>query len=124
VLLGVYIGVLVVIGYLAFYDQDFNNPENSIGRYMQQIADLPPYDAHLSIDTTTITKEELGKLHQAMFDARTEKESMITQMMEQANDTANGLQELAVQAFNIMLGALLAFLSGTATLFFQAKKKT
>jgi len=33
-ILGIYLFLLIIIGYIAFWDQDFNNPKNTIGEYV------------------------------------------------------------------------------------------
>jgi len=94
----IYVVLLAAIGWVAFWDQDFNKTENTVAPYIKLLADYKDKFGSL-------TEEELGQVIQSM-------------MVKDA-DGAGDLQELASQSFNIVLGALLAFLSASATMVFQ-----
>lgn len=99
--LAIYVFLLVSIGYIAFWDQDFNKPENTIGQYVKI---LNEYKQKIGSDTS-VSSEELTII--------------VQEVMKKNADSAGDLQELASQSFNIVLGAILAFLSGSVTMVFQ-----
>lgn len=109
-LIVVYIFLFSSIGYIAFWEQDFNDPEKFLIKY--EIL----REKHFKV---------LGSSFQDLNLATEDKEfnDYINEFMKIANDTAGDLQELATQSFNIVLGALLAFLSATATMIFQDNNK-
>ena len=99
----VYMSLLIAIGYIAFWEQDFNHPENTVGSYMAILTEF-----RQEIDKTDPVSGEQFSL-------------IVQEMMKQEADAAGDLQELATQSFNIVLGAVLAFLSASVTMFFQQK---
>ncbi|NQZ20778.1 MAG: hypothetical protein HRT53_01880 [Colwellia sp.] len=99
----VYMSLLIAIGYIAFWEQDFNYPENTVGSYMAILTEF-----RQEIDKTDPVSGEQFSL-------------IVQEMMKQEADAAGDLQELATQSFNIVLGAVLAFLSASVTMFFQQK---
>ncbi|SHO54736.1 hypothetical protein [Vibrio quintilis] len=93
----VYMILVTVVGYIAFYDQDFNNPTNTLNAYVHVLQD----------------QADAGKtLPKAMNE-------VVVQMMKSEVENDEGLQELATQSFNIILGGLLAFLSASAAMVFR-----
>lgn len=100
VILGVHLVVLVGIGQVAFTEQYFNDADNMLGEYMQ-------------------IKGEIKQEH--YLDEETAL--LINSLIEKASNNAGDLQELASQSFNIILGALLAFLSASSTIIFQELQK-
>ena len=91
----IYLVVLGAIGYIAFGKQYFNDVDVIAGKF---------YEIKQKYNLTAEESEKLG------------------QVMNSVSESSNSIQALASQSFNITLGALLAFLSGTATLFFQQSK--
>ncbi|WP_299008984.1 hypothetical protein [uncultured Shewanella sp.] len=108
IVLLVYIILLVGIGYIAFFDQDFNNPQHTIGNYMRILDEYK----HLAPDEKVLSEEEFS--------------AILIESMKKDSEGGGELQELASQSFNIILGAILAFLSGSVTIIFQrmSKKKS
>jgi hypothetical protein len=97
----IYLFLLVSIGYIAFWDQDFNNPRNTVGSYvsvLNEYKQINGIEGSVSSDEFTLIVQEV---------------------MKKNADRAGDLQELASQSFNIVLGAILAFLSGSVTMVFQ-----
>lgn len=97
----IYVFLLASIGYIAFWDQDFNKAENTVGSYVGILSGYQQEEAqggNLSTEDTAL---------------------IIQEMMKKGADSAGDLQELASQSFNIVLGAILAFLSASATMVFQ-----
>ncbi len=103
--MGIYLLILIGIGYIAFWNQDFNNPENTVGTYVSLLADYK----EKSTTKKTLNSDEFTLI--------------VQEMMKQDADNAGDLQELASQSFNIVLGAVLAFLSASATMVFQKPEK-
>ena len=99
VILGIYVFLLMTIGWIAFWDQDFNKPENTIGQYVAILTDYKLKNPEAS------NHEELALI--------------VQEVMKKNADSAGDLQELASQSFNIVLGAILAFLSGSVTMVSQ-----
>lgn len=91
----IYLLVLGAIGYVAFGEQYFNDVDVIAGKF---------YEIKEKYNLTDEESERLG------------------QVMNSMSESSNSIQALASQSFNITLGALLAFLSSTATLFFQQPK--
>lgn len=89
-ILNIYLLALIGVGQVAFTKQYFNDPESMIGEFLE------------------IKKQYKGAISQP------ETELLIDNLMENAANSASDLQELASQSFNIILGALLAFLSTSA----------
>lgn len=108
VVLLVYLSLLGSIGFISFWDQDFNKPENTIGAYLN-LLDAKSDGASGSTEYTPAVR----KLIDEKF------KDVIQEVMKNNADAAGDLQELASQSFNIILGAILAFLSATATMVFQ-----
>ena len=96
IILGMYILVLVGIGQVAFTKQYFNEADSMVGDFLQ-------------------IKEKYG-----IDDSETDTTQLINALIENSANASSDLQELASQSFNIVLGALLAFLSASATMVFQA----
>lgn len=99
----VYLLLLIAIGYIAFWDQDFNEPKNTIAPYVQIMESFKQH----SVESKG---QELTEKEFAM---------VLMEVMRKNADNAGDLQELASQSFNIVLGAILAFLSASATMVFQ-----
>lgn len=98
------------IGYIAFWEQDFNNPDKFLVKY------------------ETLRQKHFEVMKTAYGDVDLVKEDedfnlLINEYMKAANNSAGDLQELATQSFNIVLGALLAFLSASVTMVFQSNVK-
>ncbi len=93
--------MLSAIGYISFWDQDFNKPENVVAPYVEVLKNY-------QLDETTFTKSE-----------REEMAKIIQEVMKANVDNAGDLQELASHSFNIVLVAILSFLSGLVTMVFQ-----
>ncbi len=111
ILIVMYVFLFTAIVYIAFWEQDFNDPDKFLVKYetlrekhFQVIKSV--YD-----DLDNINEDE-------------EFNTFINNYMNAANDSAGDLQELATQSFNIVLGAFLAFLSATTTMVFQGKGKS
>ncbi|NQZ11230.1 MAG: hypothetical protein HRT35_29105 [Algicola sp.] len=100
--LSIYIFLLSSIGYIAFWDQDFNKAENTVGSYVKILTAFEQKEQQ--------TGQQLSAGDTGMI---------IQEMMKKGADSAGDLQELASQSFNIVLGAILAFLSASATMVFQ-----
>lgn len=109
-LIAMYVFLFTSIGYIAFWEQDFNNPDKFLAKYESlrekhfQVLKLYNKDSDLS-------------------DEDIEFNAFINDYMNSANNAAGDLQELATQSFNIVLGALLAFLASTSTMVFQGNSK-
>lgn len=101
----VYILLLIGMGYIAFFDQDFNNPQHTIGNYMNILDEYK----HLAPDEKVLSEEDFSAL--------------LIESMKKDSEGGGDLQELASQSFNIILGAILAFLSGSVTIIFQRVSK-
>ena len=93
----IYLLVLYSIGQLAFTGQYFNEADSMIGEFL-------------------IIKESHG------VNVKDDQESnkLINSLMEASANASNDLQEMASQSFNIILGALLAYMSASANVVFQA----
>lgn len=100
-ILGVHLLVLLGIGQIAFTKQYFNEADNMLGDFLK-------------------IKEELNQKQPIDEETAT----LINSLIEQASNSAGDLQELASQSFNIILGALLAFLSASSTVIFQELQKS
>lgn len=100
VILGVHLIVLVGIGQVAFTKQYFNDADNMVGDFLK-------------------IKNEIKKTETLDEDTAL----LINTLIEKASNNAGDLQELASQSFNIILGALLAFLSASSTIIFQELQK-
>jgi hypothetical protein len=97
----IYVLLLFSIGYIAFWDQDFNSAENTIGSYINIITEYKLQAKEYSV----LADDELTVI--------------IQEVMKKSANNADEIQKLASQSFNITLGAILAFLSGSATVIFQ-----
>lgn len=97
----IYLFLLCAIGYIAFWDQDFNKPINKVQPYLTMILDYKKN----SSETAPLTAGEITII--------------VEEIMKKDADSAGDLQELASQSFNIVLGAILAFLSASSTMVFQ-----
>ncbi len=98
-----YMILLFMIGYIAFWQQDFNKPELTVGSYITLLADYRE------------------KVQQKQNISDQEVNLIIQQLMKKSADHGGDLQELAAQSFNILLGAILAFLSASTTMVFQQR---
>ncbi len=98
-----YMILLFMIGYIAFWQQDFNKPELTVGSYITLLADYRE------------------KVQQKQNISDQEVNLIIQQLMKKSADHVGDLQELAAQSFNILLGAILAFLSASTTMVFQQR---
>lgn len=96
-----YLLLLAVIGYIAFWDQDFNKPERMVANYVQILSQIKEENP----DNQIVNSAELVLI--------------VEEVMKKNVDSAGDLQELASQSFNVILGAILAFLSASATMIFQ-----
>jgi predicted PurR-regulated permease PerM len=103
-IMAVYLVIFCIIGYIAFMPMAFNDPDNTVKKYLNI---LEEYESKTK--TTGTEESKIFKL--AMED-----------LMKKAEESANDLQKLASQSFNIVLGAFLAFLSATATMLFQGSR--
>jgi flagellar basal body-associated protein FliL len=101
VILLTYLLILSAIGYISFWDQDFNKPDNMVAPYVEMLKNY-------QLGETTITESE-----------REEMAKIIQEVMKANVDNAGDLQELASHPFNIVLGVILSFLSGLVTMVFQ-----
>jgi predicted PurR-regulated permease PerM len=101
--LGVYLLIFGYVGYIAFWPMAFNDPDNTVKKYL---AILEEYQAKNK------TAEEPATLKMAM-----------EELMKKAEESAQDMQQLASQSFNIVLGAFLAFLSATVTTVFQRARE-
>ena len=101
-----YLFLFTGIGYIAFWEQDFNDPDKFLFKYELL------REKHIEVLRNVGVEMESEK-------ALTEFNANLNEYMKSANDAAGDLQELASQSFNIVLGAILAFLSATATTIFQ-----
>ncbi|UAA39923.1 hypothetical protein KIH87_06100 [Paraneptunicella aestuarii] len=95
-ILSIYLLVLVGIGQVAFTKQYFNEADSMVGEFL-----------------------EIKKKYAVEPEKDADTDSLINSLMEESANSSNDLQELASQSFNIILGALLAFLSASATVVFQ-----
>lgn len=99
----VYILIFGYIGYIAFWPMSFNDPEQNIEKYfsiIQKYSDVMSDNQNEDVLKTTIND-----------------------LVKKAEESANDIQQLASQSFNIVLGAFLAFLSATVTTIFQGRRK-
>lgn len=96
----VYILVFSYTGYIAFWPMAFNDPDNTVKKYLEII------DAY----------EE-----KRITDVQHDFKPTMEELMKKSEAEANSMQQLASQSFNIVLGAFLAFLSATVTMIFQSK---
>ncbi len=101
VILLAYLLMLSAIGYISFWGQDFDSPDNMVVPYIDMLKNY-------QLDETTLTKSE-----------REEMVKVIQEVMKANVDNAGDLRELASHSFNIVLGAILSFLSGLVTMVFQ-----
>lgn len=108
IVLLMYLFLFIGIGWIAFWDQDFNNPEITYGRIITALERCKTNEKDKSEGFCGLLPEEYGQLLKALI--------------EDADNSAGDLQELASQSFNIVLGAILAFLSASATMVFQTKE--
>ena len=99
--LGIYLFLLCAIGYIAFWDQDFNKPNNKVKPYLSILKDYKKANN----ETEDLSSSEITLI--------------VEEIMKKEADSAGDLQELASQSFNIVLGAILAFLSASSTMVFQ-----
>lgn len=104
-IMAVYFVIFVLIGWVAFGEMDFNDPDNTVRKYLTI---LQEYQSKAG----TVGTEE-GKLFKMAME----------ELMKKAEDSAGDTQQLASQSFNIVLGAFLAFLSATVTMLFQGGVK-
>jgi predicted PurR-regulated permease PerM len=99
----VYILIFSYVGRIAFWPMDFNDPENTVKKYLDILEEHQAKNGNdQNIDTLKLAIEEL---------------------MKKAEESANDMQQLASQSFNIVLGAFLAFLSATVTMVFQGSSR-
>ena len=103
IILLVYTLLLCAVGYIAFWPQAFNKPENTTGIYLDI---LNTYQQQHTQEKGT-SGNEINLL--------------IKEMIKSDADKSGDIQELASQSFHLLIGALLAFLSSSATLCFQQK---
>ncbi len=96
-----YLLMLSAIGYISFWDQGFNNPDNIVVPYIDMLKNY-------QLDETTLSEVEREKVLK-----------IIQEVMKENVDNAGDLRELASHSFNIVLGAILSFLSGLVTMVFQ-----
>ena len=98
----IYILVFSYTGYIAFWPMEFNDPDSTVKKYLSMIEEyqnnVPEGFQHPDIQPT------------------------IRELMIKAEETSTGMQQLASQSFNIVLGSFLAFLSATVTMIFQSRK--
>lgn len=95
----IYLSIFSYVGYIAFWPMDFNDPENTVKKYLTILKEYQAENGKTEGDTLNLAMEEL---------------------MKKAEESANDMQQLASQSFNIVLGAFLAFLSATVTMIFQS----
>lgn len=98
IVLLVYVGVFGSTGYIAFWPQSFNDPEESINKYI-----------------VIVDEYERNNKDSEIHNYR----PMMEDLMKKSDEASGDMQELASQSFNIVLGAFLAFLSATVTMIFQ-----
>ncbi len=101
----IYLLLFGYIGFIAFWPMAFNDPDNTVKKYL------------------TILEEHQAKTNSAETEEGKIFKLAIEELMKKAEDSANDLQKLASQSFNIVLGAFLAFLSATVTTLFQGAGK-
>lgn len=101
VILLAYLLMLSAIGYISFWDQDFNKSENLVVPYVKMLKSY-------QLDETTLTEAEREGIIKVIYG-----------VIKENVDNAGDLQELASHSFNIVLGAILSFLSGLVTMVFQ-----
>ncbi len=94
----IYMMIFGYIGYIAFWPMAFNDPDNTVKKYLSILEEFQTKHSAEGADTLKLAIEEL---------------------MKKADESSNDMQQLASQSFNIVLGALLAFLSATVTTIFQ-----
>lgn len=111
ILISMYLFLFISIGYIAFWEQDFNNPDKFLVKY-ESLREKHFQVLKSAYNDLDITNED------------EEFNTFINNYMSAANDTAGDLQELATQSFNIVLGAFLAFLSATTTMVFRDNSKS
>ncbi|NQY34206.1 MAG: hypothetical protein HRT37_04390 [Alteromonadaceae bacterium] len=107
IILAIYIVLLCAIGYIAFWEQDFNKPQNTVGSYINILSEYKRQEAKNGSGSEST--EDINEI--------------IKEMMKKDADNAGDLQELASQSFNIIMGTLLAFLSSSATMVIQRSQK-
>jgi len=116
VLLSMYVFLLSGIGYIAFWNQDFNDPGKLLGEYEELRGEyIETIKNAYSISDSTQFNDDLF-INNDFY-------AILNQSMESSINSAGDLQELASQSFNIVLGAVLAFLSATATMMIQNNNK-
>lgn len=108
VILLVHLFLFISTGYITFYDQSFNHPEKKIEKY--QLILKEHYDIYAK-DTTNVNFSEFQK----------DFEKVVYELIKTSAKQDGDQQGLASQSFNIVLGAILAFLSATSTMIFQQR---
>ncbi|WP_196140700.1 hypothetical protein [Aliikangiella sp. G2MR2-5] len=101
----VYMFVFGYTGYVAFWPMSFNDPDNTVGKYVKI---LEEYE-----------KSRAAQGGRGGHDFK----PIMDEMIKESEASAMDMQQLASQSFNIVLGSFLAFLSSTITMLFQSKGK-
>ena len=102
-----YLIIMGFIGYIAFFPMAFNDPDHTVKKYVDILENY-----------------QGGRYH---TEGSAGFKETLEDMMRKSQESADDLQELASQSFNIALGALLSFLSATIAMLLQneatSKKK-
>lgn len=108
IILFIYLFLFTATGYITFYDQGFNHPEKKIERYQTILKEH--YNIY-SKNNTNVNFSEFQK----------DFEKVVYELIKTSAKEDGDQQGLASQSFNIVLGAVLAFLSATSTMIFQQR---
>ena len=109
-LMVMYVFMISGIGYITFWEQDFNDPEKVLMTY----EDLR--EKHYQV-LSDAYGSDLSSIEDDSFN------QLVNECIKDAINASGDLQELASQSFHIVLGAMLAFLSATATMVFQGNQR-
>ncbi|ROS00157.1 hypothetical protein EDC56_2793 [Sinobacterium caligoides] len=101
VVLIIYLIILLSIGYVSFWEQDFNRPELVVEPYVKIINE---YNQQAPVGGV-VSDQQLS--------------AIIQEVMKKNAESASEVQALASQSFHIVLGAVLSFLSGSVTMISQ-----
>jgi len=108
IILTIYMFLFISTGYITFYDQSFNHPEKQIENYQKILKEH--YEIYAK-DSTNVSFSEFQK----------DFEKVVYELIKTTAKQDSDQQGLASQSFNIVLGAVLAFLSATSTMIFQQR---
>ncbi len=98
--LAIHMFLFVLTSFLTFFNHMFHTQQESIDSYIEILQNIQKLD----VKSADLTEKAVREFMKSSFDRTQDK------------------QELASQAFHIILGAILSFLSTTAARIFDNKK--